>query len=345
MPLPSSFWVNEMGTAFVVTHGAGDPSLKAAPQVAESVYYILPKLAVKLAGSSEISYRFFSLISLGGALLAIRSIAVRLFNREAAWFAVFGCLASRSFNYQAADARPYALGSLVLATSILLLIRWLDSGRWGDGALFAAAASLLWWVHLLFWPFYVLLAVYAAFRIGCRETKATWMQITTVFPIVAALSFPVALRAISLLHESNAHVFAPPPTVADLVRTLKIGLLAGAFAGAFLLAKCLRWNRLQTSFATPATVALITGWWLIDPLALWALSRFTEISVFVPRYLYLAVSGGALVALLPVTMRVPADKLKPLALFLRSSSSFSVDTGHTSISTTSIPTGGRRPCV
>ena len=316
MPLPSSFWVDEMGTAFIVTHGTGDPSLKATPQVVESVYYILPKLAVWLAGSSEVSYRFFSLISLGGALLVIRSIAVRLFNREAAWFAVFGCLASRSFNYQAADARPYALGSLVVATSILLLIRWFDSGRWRDGALFAAVASLLWRVHLLFWPFHILLAVCAAFRLRLRETKATWVQIVAVFSIIAALSFPVALRAISLLHESRAHVIVQPPTVADLVRTLKLGLLAGAFAGAFLLAKCLRWNRPQTSFVTPATVALVAGWWLIDPMALWALSRFTEISVFVPRYLYLAGPGVALAALLLVTMWVPADKLKPFTLVL-----------------------------
>jgi hypothetical protein len=314
MPLPSSFWVDEMGTAFVVTHGADDPSLKAVPQVAESVYYILPKLAVRLAGSSEVSYRFFSLISLGGALLVIWSIAVRLFHREAAWFAVFGCLASRSFNYQAADARPYALGTLVLAISILLLIRWLDSGRWRDGAMFAAAASLLWWVHLLFWPFYILMAVCAAFRLWLRETKATWLQTAAIFSIVAALLSPVAFRAISLLHESHAHVFAPPPTVADLGRTLKLGLLAGAFAGAFLLAKCLRWNR--QSFAPPATVALVAGWWLIDPFALWALSRFTGIRVFVPRYLYLAGPGVALVALLLVTMWVPADRLKPLALVL-----------------------------
>ena len=34
MPLPSSFWVDEMATTFVVHHGAADPSLRVAPQVA-----------------------------------------------------------------------------------------------------------------------------------------------------------------------------------------------------------------------------------------------------------------------------------------------------------------------
>ncbi|HWY49700.1 MAG TPA: hypothetical protein VNX70_20100 [Bryobacteraceae bacterium] len=36
-------------------------------------------------------------------------------------------LSLRGINYQAADARPYALGTCIAAGSLLLLIRWLDS--------------------------------------------------------------------------------------------------------------------------------------------------------------------------------------------------------------------------
>ena len=39
MPLGSSFWIDEMGTVFVTRHGAADPSLSVAPQVALSIYY------------------------------------------------------------------------------------------------------------------------------------------------------------------------------------------------------------------------------------------------------------------------------------------------------------------
>src|SRR5690349_12268479 len=56
MPLTSSFWVDEMGTVFVVHHGAGDESLKVAPQVADSVYYALPRIAEKMFGMSEAAY-------------------------------------------------------------------------------------------------------------------------------------------------------------------------------------------------------------------------------------------------------------------------------------------------
>src|SRR5271170_6005805 len=63
MPLSSSLWVDEMGTYFVVHHGANDPTLQAAPQVPASIYYVLPKFAEQVAGFSEISYRFFSVIA------------------------------------------------------------------------------------------------------------------------------------------------------------------------------------------------------------------------------------------------------------------------------------------
>ena len=44
MPLPSSFWVDEMGTAFVVHFGGNHPSFAIAPQVPASLYYALPRL-------------------------------------------------------------------------------------------------------------------------------------------------------------------------------------------------------------------------------------------------------------------------------------------------------------
>jgi uncharacterized membrane protein len=144
MPLPSSLWVDEMGTYFVVHHGANDPTLQAVPQVPASIYYVLPKFAEQVAGFSEISYRFFSVIAMLGSLGALAWIARRLIHPNAGWFVIFAAITSRGFNYQADDARPYALGTLVFTVSVFLLIRWLDSGRLRDGLLFAAAASLLW---------------------------------------------------------------------------------------------------------------------------------------------------------------------------------------------------------
>ena len=48
MPLGSSFWVDEMVTRFVVLHGPRDASLQVAPQVAQSIYYLLPGVMERL---------------------------------------------------------------------------------------------------------------------------------------------------------------------------------------------------------------------------------------------------------------------------------------------------------
>jgi uncharacterized membrane protein len=123
MPLPSSFWVDEMGTAFIVQRGAADPSLRVAPQVPASLYYALPRLASNLFGASEVVYRLPSVLAMAIALWLIARIAQRLIHHEAGWFAVFACLYLREFDYQAADARPYALGTCLVCASLWFLIR------------------------------------------------------------------------------------------------------------------------------------------------------------------------------------------------------------------------------
>src|ERR1051326_2140275 len=55
-PLPSSFWMDEMATAFVVRYGASHLSMGPVPQVAASIYYHLPRIADILFGFSEIAY-------------------------------------------------------------------------------------------------------------------------------------------------------------------------------------------------------------------------------------------------------------------------------------------------
>src|SRR5579863_7734645 len=71
MALPSSFWVDEMGTVFVVVRGANHPSLAVAPQVPDSMYYWLPRLSTALFGQSEVAYRLPSVLAAGIALFLV----------------------------------------------------------------------------------------------------------------------------------------------------------------------------------------------------------------------------------------------------------------------------------
>ena len=311
MPLPSSFWVDEMGTVFVVRHGGGDPSFAAAPQVPESIYYWLPKAADAVFGTSEVAYRIPSVLALGLALVFLARLAARLVHAQAGWLAVFMCLGLKGVNYAAADARPYALGMCVAAAALLTLVRWMDSGRWRDAAGFAICGALLWRIQLIFWPMYVVLAAYALVRLARRETKVGWMEAGAVFGLVGVTLIPVLAEAVALLRQAKEHVVAPAPPLTELARALKIGLVVGCGAVAWALGRIFRskWNPPMTK----GSAALVVGFWVGQPLCLFAFSWLTGDSVFVNRYLSVGLPGVALAATAAAGRFIPSDWWRPLS--------------------------------
>jgi hypothetical protein len=317
LPLPSSFWVDEMGSAFVVHYGASHPSFAAAPQVPASIYYVLPAAMEKVFGFSEISYRMPSLLLMGIAMLLVAQLARKLVHPDAGWFAVFACLSLRGINYQADDARPYALGTCVAAACLLCLIRWFDSGRLRDGLLFAFFAALVWRVHLIFWPFYPVLIAYALVRLR-KDRQASGPKVSlghaiAIFALIGILLIPVVLQAMEIARNAGSHVVAELPKFRDIYRQAHAGMIVGFLLAGSCLAYWLKWGVIK--FKIPAdTVVLSLGWWLCQPLLLFAYSRFTGNSVFVTRYLFLSLVGTGLVAASVVSLFLPQRFWKPLAI-------------------------------
>jgi hypothetical protein len=329
MPMWSSFWVDEMGTVFVVQHGADDPSLAVAPQVPQSIYYLLPRAAQALFGFSEFTHRLPSLFAMAAALFLIARLAARLVHPRAAWFAVFACLALRGIDYQAADARPYGLGTLVACGALWFLVRWLDSASWRDALGFVVLAALLWRVQLIFWPFYLVFGIYAAARLAGRDSRVTWKRVAVVFALLGLALLPVLLKALTLYRQAGAHVIVALPSLRDLLLSLKIGLIAVCGGGAWLVSRAIPnrdregagRDRPQASetggTACPTTAPiLILAWWLCQPLCLFGFSWLTGNSVFVARYLWLALPGAAMVATWAAARFLPAAHWKPLAAAL-----------------------------
>ena len=318
MPLRASFWVDETATAFVVHYGAGHPSFAAAPQVPASVYYVLPWAAEKLLGFSEWVYRLPSLLLMGLALWTVARLAVRLIHPGAGWFAAFACLALHGFNEQAADARPYALGSAAAALGIWFLVRWLDTAGWRDALAFAAMAALLWRVHLLFAPFYLVFALYALVRLADGKTPVRIWRAAAVFGALALALLPVAMRAAGLMRLAESHVIVAPPAFRDLANSLKYGLLLVTAGGAWLARRLLA--GLRSAPVPPAPVIadriLILSWWLCQPLSLFAVSVISGSSVFVARYYSLALAGTALAAAMWAGRSLPRGAWKPAAAIL-----------------------------
>ena len=81
VPLPSSFWVDELVTMFVVKH-PGHASFAVAPQVPQSIYYWLPRAALGVSGPSEISFRIPSMLAMAVALWLVALLAARLVKAQ-----------------------------------------------------------------------------------------------------------------------------------------------------------------------------------------------------------------------------------------------------------------------
>jgi hypothetical protein len=315
--LHTSFWVDEMVTVFVVHFGPDHPSLAIAPQVSKSIYYAVARVADSLFGVSEAGYRLPSIVAMALMLLLIARLAARLIHRDAAWSAVFACLGLRLVDTEAADARPYALGMCVSAAALLFLVNWLDSNRWIPAAGFVVIGALLWRVHLLYWPIYLVFAVYAIVRRARGETKVSWLTMGLVFAALAILLIPVAIESLPILREARAHVIAPAPKWIEFVYALKLSLLLAALAIAGILNRVLPWTpaHAPSKWSPPrpstftavsfSSVCLILAWWLIHPATLFLFSRLSGDSVFISRYLSIALPGAAVAATLAAAIFIP----------------------------------------
>jgi hypothetical protein len=311
-PLSSSFWVDEMVTAFVVHYGPAHPSLAVAPQVPASIYYVLPRAAESLWGFSEAIYRLPSVLLMGIALWLIARLSIRLIHPESGWLAVFACLALQGISYEADDARPYALAIAVASAAMLFLVRWLDYNRSIDAALFVVFAALLWRVHLINWPVYGVFAMYAIARLIARETPVSVAKALAIFILLAAALVPVGIRALALAREAAAHVIVPPPHFRELRNALKLGLPLALGGSAAFVSRVRGWTHPKSVQWT--TTVLILGWWLWQPLAIFLFSKLTGESLFVSRYLSVALPGVALTAVLAVSYYLPSYAWRPAAV-------------------------------
>lgn len=313
MALPSSLWTDETVTAFVARYPA-DPSLAIVPPYTQSIYYALPHAMHALFGFSEIGYRIPSVLAMGLALFFVARLTTRMVHPDAVWFAVFACLAIPGIDYFAVDAKPYALGMCCANGAFYYLARWLDSAGWPDAVLFVVLASLLWRVHQVYWPFYLTLCLYALMRIFTKDSAVRPVPLLVVSVILALALLPVALEALALLREAAEHVIVAPPPLLELRRLLRRDWNLIALSGglAWLAAKLLRWQVLDTRRG--GDVVQVLSWWLVTPVAVFAFSRLSGLSLFVPRYLSLSLPGVALTATMAAAMFIPRGFWRPASI-------------------------------
>jgi mannosyltransferase len=160
-----SLWLDETVTYWIIEGGYAKIFARAAGPPGQSpIYYLVAWLAQLADGNNVAILRLPSLIAMIAAAWLLYKLAERLFDAETAPLATLVFVCSEQVAFEAADARPYALGLCLLTASCLMLVRWLDTGRPHYGAGYSLLIGLTIYAQIFLAIALVWHGVYALYR-------------------------------------------------------------------------------------------------------------------------------------------------------------------------------------
>ena len=311
MPLSSSLWLDELGTWWVVKDGAGDAIDRALTFHGQSpLYYLIVWSARVVGGRSEVVLRLPSLIAAGVSAFLLYRLARTLISREAARLTVLAFAATQTVAFEASEARPYAIATMVTIASTLALVRWLDDGRrWSRALVYALLAIAVVWMHYLFALVLVAHGVYALIRLRRGETEASARRLAAVGVILTAGIVPLAIQLASLWDRRSSLSIPSEGSVETFAIVLLPPILvASVFLGS-LFARVRDPVRVAPVAARSSTFVLLTTWLVFPVVTLFLVSALTPVVFLSPRYFasvtpaIALLAGWAIASLQPAAVR------------------------------------------
>lgn len=291
LPMRSSLWLDETGTFWIARDSVADTVARAWSWSGQSpFYYLIAWAAVHVGGKSEIVLRIPSLACMAGATVLLVFVGERLIDRETGLLAalVFVCFEETVF--AAADARPYALALLMLVAQMLMLLRWLDKGRFRDAAGYTVFAALTVYAHPLFAVGLVVPALYALWRSSRKlAVAATWAA-------TAVWCLPLAPQLLDFYGHRQTHTIVGRPWLSQFFESLTPATATASILSGLLLARLLIPGVTAHWVADRPKTALLAGWAVFTPAVYFALAILTDVKLFLPRYCLSMAPGLALLA-------------------------------------------------
>ncbi len=292
-PAGSSFWRDEAGTFWDVNHGVA--AVLSARWLGQSpLYYLTAWVAYLVGGSSEFVLRIPSMLAMAGAAVVLYRVAIRMFDSSVALLAVLIFLCEQHVAFAANDARPYALGLLAVNTSMLLLLRWLDTGGFRAAAALALGAAFVIYAHYFFAPVLIVEAVYALYRMR-KGSPARLIESIGAAAAACLLVLPLLPHLLSLFHNRSNVTVPGNPSFFDfmdhvapsaLIAPVAIGLLIAYLTGA--------WQTGGWSFRRNEYFWLAFAWAFFVPVLYFGFAELTSLKLFIPRYVLSGAPGMAL---------------------------------------------------
>lgn len=286
MPMTSSFWLDETTTYWSAYKGIGAAVSRSQFWPGQNALFsLIEAIVIRVGGQSEFVLRLPSLLAALGAVWLLFRLGTRLFDRETAAFSVVVFVSLQEMFATAANARPYALGLLLVVASTWELVRWLDTNRKRNLVLYILLAATVPYFHYLFATIFIVHGIYAWYRVRTQGTRPFRQGAFAVLGILILVS-PLAWNATQGKHLSTASSFTSTPDFQELFSAgmpavLGTGILLGILVG-YALYSGLK----AEGSAEPGrdVLILLITWFFVPIVVLFAVSRLTAFKVFVSRY-------------------------------------------------------------
>ncbi|HXJ44286.1 MAG TPA: glycosyltransferase family 39 protein [Bryobacteraceae bacterium] len=283
----SHLWLDEAVTWWVTNHGLRELIERCTVWPGSILYNGIMLLLRTLGAHSEWLLRLPSLVAALLTAGVLFDLAKRWFSSQVAIAAlVFFCV-QPWVSFTATDARPYAIGLLVVVVSTWLLLRWIERAGTGLACAYGISAGLIVHFHMLF---ATVLVVHALFLlVALPRNRERRRECGMAVSMVAIMALPLLPQYAHAFRDRKVHTFYTARTLAEFGRQFlpTVPMFAAAVSAAFL--PRLRPIQRHQIARNPIVLAIL---WAVVPMSLlYVAALLTGSDLFVGRYVLPSVPG------------------------------------------------------
>jgi len=289
--ITSSLWLDETGTWCIVRGNLREVwSLAPLWNSTPPFYFLLLWPLAQTFGFSEVLLRLPSAMFSAMTAAVLYQLAKRWLDAEGAALAVLFYFCLPTTQFFVIDARPYALGMLLLVCAWLSMMRWLETGRWTNAFACITCAAASTWTHYTLALGLLPLAFYCR-RLGWRRavaaTAGTGLLLLPVVPYLAA----------TLGRKEELAWLSPPGWPALVLAVLPPSSLLMVLTGS-VVSVFSRRPRTEdfVPFQTRQSLAPVLLLAAAPPLLFFLLGSFGLLQLFTEKYMVCKDIGIALLA-------------------------------------------------
>jgi len=297
IPLRSSFWVDELITFWSAYKGVMPALSRSQFWPGQNMpYSVLAAFVIRVFGTSEIALRLPSVLAAMLTAWLLFRLGEHFLDKEGGAIVAVVFVSLHPVAAEAAtNARPYAIGLLLVVASVLQLVRWLEERRLRNLIGFVFATAAIPYFHGLFVTVYFALFAYALYT-WRLDRRLRVRDLVIAAALIGILLSPLVANSIYRHRISSEWSFSTTPDASQLVSSFIPPILAGTLFIGVLAGCCACRMAGFTAARIPASANfLFVALFAIPVITLFIVARVSPLKVFVMRYYLPSFVGLALI--------------------------------------------------